>query len=200
MRYLGVLLVTLMLILAACGSNDNAEESEGSTNGSEQNNEETENTDEDSDTEASDEEQVESAMDAYNEAMEQFQEEYVEDSTVQEFTSIEEVANYFIENAPVTESYAHNIAETIVEENDGELTWVDQDFTVTVDADTFDIYSLADDHKFFFFRIAGDAEENRGDYTYNLVKEDDEWLIDDLDFEYLDGEHPDNQTEEDEEE
>lgn len=199
MRYLVVLLASLMLILAACGSNDNGE-SEESTSGSEQNNEETENTEEEGDSEetaeASDDELVEEAMNSYNEAMEQFQAEYVDGTSVEEFTSVEEVANYFLENAQVTEAFATDIAERVVEENDGELTWLERDYTVTVDAEEFNIYSMGDTQKFFNFRIADDAEENRGDYTYELLKEDGEWLVDELGFGYLDGEHPDDQTEE----
>ncbi|MFD2639975.1 hypothetical protein [Piscibacillus salipiscarius] len=197
MRYLVILLASLMLILAACGSNNS--ESEESTSGSNQNNEETENTEKDSEetAEASDDELVEEAMNSYNEAMEQFQADYVDGSQVKEFTSVEEVTNYFLENAPTTEAFANSIAEKTVEEKDGKLTWLERDYTVTLEAEEFNIYSMGDTQKFYNFRIAGDAKENRGDYTYELLKEDGKWLVDEFNFGYLDGEYPKEESEED---
>ncbi|PKR79152.1 hypothetical protein CEY16_05210 [Halalkalibacillus sediminis] len=213
MRYLVVLLASLMLILAACGGGDDSNETE-------ENNEETEQTDgnsgeseEDSeqdneesteeDTEETNEdsasgtdEQVVTAVQDYSDAMEQFQDEQVDGSTVQDMESREEVAEWFQENAPVTEKFATQISEDFFKEDGGELTWAELDYSVTFDAEEHKAYQVTESNFLVSFQIAGDAEENRGHYNYNVVDQEGEWLVNEFDFGYLDGEHPDDQEEE----
>ncbi|GEL78466.1 hypothetical protein [Tenuibacillus multivorans] len=203
MRYLAVLFASMLLILTACGSNDdNTSGTDDNTNGTEEqeeNNEETKDTeDSKEEAEVSVEEQVASAVQSYSDVMEQFQSEHVDGTTVQGVESTEDVATYFLENAPVTEKFANDIASKVVEEIDGELTWKERDFTVIVDPNENKTYQVSEDNYLFNYTIAGDATENRGHYTYNVRNVDGGWLVNELGFGYLDGEFPDEEEESEE--
>ncbi|WP_027963578.1 hypothetical protein [Halalkalibacillus halophilus] len=214
MRYLAILLAAMMF-LAACNGDDEPDTEENGTD--DQETEETEEgTEEDMDEESDEngdsqaegdtEQQVMDAMNGYSDAMDEFYTDNVEGSEpeIENVESQQEVADWFVENAPVTEEFAENLAERVTEEDNGSLTWVDNDYSVLFEAEEddntrLDVYEFMEGNWLVNKTISGEAEEDRGHYNYNVYDEDGEWLVGEFHFGYLDGEHPDDQVEEEEE-
>lgn len=191
-KYLAFLLVAIM-VLAACNGEDQVEEPE-------ENEDETEEVEENgSEEEAATEESVEDigleAVRTYSDVIG----EVYEPGAESDFGSAEELADYLVENAPISERQADEIAGLALEE-DG--TWVELDHALTLEEDgasRLDVVELMEGNVQISKTIDGDVEENRGHYIYNVRDIDGEWLIDNFHFGYLDGEHPDDQEEEEEE-
>ncbi|WP_188208192.1 hypothetical protein [Alkalibacillus aidingensis] len=202
MRLLAILLAAL-LVLTACNGDDAAEEPE--ENGQEPEEEvEPEEEDEgdqeaeEASAEASTEDLVLEAVQSYSDAIEEV---YVAGEEVEDFATADEVADYLLENAQVTEDLAQQMAESVTEDEDGTLVWAEVDHAVTFEDENttrFEVYPLFEDNYLINITISGDAEEYRGHYNYNVVEEDGEWLFDEFHFGYIDGEHPDDQVEEEE--
>ncbi|WP_017185680.1 hypothetical protein [Alkalibacillus haloalkaliphilus] len=194
-KYLAFLLVAIM-VLAACNGDDQVEEPE-------ENEEETEETEVDENDSEEEEETASegSAEDIGLEAVRTYSEvigDIYEPGAEADFDSVEEVADYLVENAPISENQANEIAGLALEE-DG--TWAELDHALTLeedDASSFDTVELMEGNVQVSKTISGDVEENRGHYVYNVRDLDGEWLFDNFHFGYLDGEHPDDQEEEEE--
>ncbi|GEN46369.1 hypothetical protein [Alkalibacillus haloalkaliphilus] len=196
-KYLAFLLVAIM-VLAACNGDDQVEEPE-------ENEEETEETEGEENGSEEDEEAASegSVEDIGLEAVRTYSEvigDIYEPGAEADFGSVEEVADYLVENAPISENQANEIAGLAYDE-DG--TWAELDHALTLeedDASSFDTVELMEGNIQISKTISGDVEENRGHYVYNVRDVDGEWLFDNFHFGYLDGEHPDDQEEEEEEE
>ncbi|GAA0468211.1 hypothetical protein [Alkalibacillus silvisoli] len=201
-KYLAFLLVAIM-ILAACNG-ETGEENE--TEEPEENGEETEEVEENDEEESEEsvsegsvEDEALSVVRSYSDVIG----EIYEPGADADFESVDELADYLVENAPITEGQASEIAGIALEGDEGSLTWAELDRALTLEEDqasSFDTIELMEDNIQVSKTISGDVEENRGHYVYNVVNVDGEWLFDNFHFGYLDGEHPDDQEEEEEEE
>ncbi|WP_411954517.1 hypothetical protein ACKXGF_01300 [Alkalibacillus sp. S2W] len=204
MKRLVMFLFVTMLVLAACngGGDESSEDQENSQDGSEEvENEEgsdgessSENNGDSGSEEASLEEQALNVMRDYNAVME----ESYEAGAEADFESVDEFAQHLVDEAPITEAQANEVASEALEGEEGSLTWAEKDYTFLFDeelASTVDSLELMEDNLQVSMTI-DEGEEYRGNYVYNVVNVDGEWKYDNFQFGYLQGEHPDDQTEE----
>ncbi|MDQ0159441.1 hypothetical protein [Alkalibacillus salilacus] len=208
MKRLVMFLFVTMLVLAACngGDDESSEDQENNQEGNEEvENEEgsdgessSEDSEDSSSEDGSPEEQALNVMRDYSAVME----ESYEASAEADFESVDEFAQHLVDEAPITEEQANEVASEALEGEEGSLTWAEKDYTFLFDeelASTVDSLELMEDNLQVSMTI-DEGEEYRGNYVYNVVNVDGEWKYDNFQFGYLQGEHPDDQTEEDSEE